>query len=194
MSVNPYIEILKPNMESQKDKNLYIEWFYGIEWSYQIAVAGGKRIFQGVQNSNQDPRDAFSIYEQKISQSLQNYQTAIHACLLALELRIPSQAKQVYQELEELFVAQDWFQKACLKIPDGIVRLDWRESVWGGLNTKRLAAWDTPNDIFASFVQLAEDSTDVTTAKLSTKDFAKKYQEYRTGDRTSGIKITDVKK
>jgi hypothetical protein len=175
MSVNSYIEVLNLSKDSQVDENLFIEWNYGILWSYQIAVAGGRRDFQGVDDN---PSITFSIYNQRISQSLQNYQTAIHACLLAAEFGIPKQADWLHHKLEELFIAQDWYQKAWLKLPDGIVRLDWWDRVRGLQTTKALKEWDEPNEIFAFYVQLAKDCTKVKTEKLSIKDFAKKYRKY----------------
>lgn len=186
MSIYSDIEVLSPNNESQEDKNSHIEFGHGIHWSYQIAVAGGKRIYQGVQHGSYplEPQfediSAVSLYEQRVFQALKNYQTAISACMSAIQLKIPEQEQWLREDLEYLFEAEDWFRKAWLKIPDGIVRLDWYEYAWG-MSEKDIAQWDSPNGNFANFVQLSADCKSVLTNKLTPAEFAAKYSGKRGG-------------
>lgn len=185
MSVYSYIEVINPETDScedKEDKDLYMGFGHNIHWSYQIAVAGGKRIYRGVQHGSYPLEPQFedvttmSVYEQQTFQALLNYQTAIHACTSALQLKVPELEQWLRGDLEYLFTAQEWYQKAWLKLPNGIVRLDWCERVWG-MDQKDLERWDLPNDNFATFVQLGKDCEAVTSGKLVIKEFAKKYQE-----------------
>jgi hypothetical protein len=174
MSVYSYIEVIQqPNAESQKDKNLLIGFGHGIHWSYQIAVARGERTYRGVYGD----MGGECVHEQELLISLENYQTAIQACLEAVELGIPEQANWLHHDLERLFIAQDWYQKAWLKLPDGIVKLDWCE-VAQSMSWEDLEDWNLPNDNFAVFVQLGKDCTKVLLEELSTEEFIKKYQKY----------------
>lgn len=180
MSVYSYIEVVKPNSESQKDKDLLMGFGHGIHWSYQIAVANGLRTYQGSQRGAYplEPQfediTAVSIYEQELPQALQNYLTATQACMSALRLKIPEFEKRLREDLEHLFNAQEWYQKAWLKLPVGVVRLDWGEYVWG-MDHETIAKWDCPNSNFARFVQLLADCESVLTSKLTVPEFTTKY-------------------
>jgi len=190
MSIYSYMEVVQPNTETKNDedprKELYMEFGHGIHWSYQIAVAGGKRIYQGVQHGSYplEPQfedlTAMSVYEQGTFQALQNYQTAIQACMSAVRLKVPEQQNWLRDELEFLFTAQEWLYKAWLQLPDGIVRLDWSERTLG-MSEKDIAQWDSPNGNFDFYVQLSADCKSVLTNKLTVAEFAAKYSGERGG-------------
>jgi hypothetical protein len=198
MSIYSYMEIVQPDTEIQNDedprKEFYMEFGHGIHWSYQIAVAGGKRIYAGVQHGafplepQLDDYTALSVYEQGAFQALQNYQTAIQACISAVRLKVPEQQKWLRDDLEFLFTAQEWFYKAWLKLPDGIVRLDWSERTLG-MSEKDIALWDSPNSSLAFFVQLSADCESVLTNKLTVPEFTAKYSGEHGGDKKLEIEL-----
>lgn len=190
MSVYSYIEVNKPGEDRQADSELHLGFGHGIGWFYQIGVAGGKKTYQGAEYTGVPEYEQFEergtllVYERRLIMALQNYQTAIGACLKAIELGIPGQDGWLRHDLELLFMAQTWYQRGWLKIPRGIVKLDWCEAVMG-MRYESLAKWDSPNDNFAFFVELAQDCEDMKTEKISPKGFTKKYQKYSARHRVS---------
>src|SRR3990167_1834074 len=184
MSVYSYIEVLEPRKASQDDERLVLEFGHGIGWFYQIGVAGGKRTYKGAEYSGDldkhqlEGARAFSFYELPLTKALQNYQTAISACLQAVELDLPELMEWLHGELKLLFEAQDWYQRAWLKLPEGTVELDWCEAVWY-LDEEVVENEDFPNHNFTSFVELARDIKAVKSGKLSRKKFSKRYQQNR---------------
>lgn len=185
MSVYSYIEVVKPGsaIGTGTSRDLHLGFGHGIHWSYLIAVAGGKRIYQGVQHGTYplEPQyedlTAMSVYEREIVQALRNYHITIGACMTALEFGLPELGPWLRDDLKKLFEAEAWYQKAWAKMPGGIVRLDWSERVWGW-SEEAVAHWDVPNDTYTFYTQLASDCEAVLADKLSTEELVTKYQKY----------------
>lgn len=191
MSVYSYIEILDANGGRVNDEELYLGFGHGINWAYQIGVAGGKRFYEGVKRGGRPETEQFedatatSIYQQNLASSLVNYHRAVNACLMAFKIDGPENARWL-QDLALLFKAQAWYKKAFQKVPNGFAKLDWSEGVWG-MSEAFLAEWDTPNDNLTFFIKLTEDCLAVRQGELSRSKFVKKYSESACGT-DKGIK------
>lgn len=185
MSVYSYIEVLKPNnniSQSEKDKDLYLGFRHGIGWEYQIAVSGGRYLYQpsGVSNSPYLEQLAESyatlIFEQPIDHSLRNYHEAIKACEAALRIKIPELTNSIKEDLDCLKAAEEWFIAAHKRLPSGLVRMDWCEYVWGWEEAALYDMTKLPDQQIQFFRDMAIDTKRFINKQLTEQALVKKYK------------------
>lgn len=161
-----------------KGTEIDLNWKDGIDWYFQLGVAGGKRTYWGV-DSYPNPTDdesiyfAVSMYEQSTFQALKNYHRAIGACLSALELGLSFDAFK--NKLSGLYEALRWYQVAWRKYPDNNVLLDWCDQVQG-MKEKSIKEWDSPNEIFNYYIQLEKDCKKLLSKKITLDELKAKYK------------------
>lgn len=185
MSVYSYIEVVPPedkDIKENADKDLYLGSKRGISWEYQIAVSGGSYLYQPTGISNDPALEQFAesyaklIFEQHIDFSLRNYHEAIKACEAALKLNISELNDSVKDDLARLRAANNWFRVASKKLPNGLVRLDWCEYIWGWDEPALYEFSKLPNQQIQFFRDMAVDTKLFSNNQLTEKVLVKKYK------------------
>lgn len=182
MSVYSYKEVVEPDYTDKKDDDLLLGFKRGIGWEYQIAVSGGSYLYQptGVTNDPNLEQQAESyaklIFEQPIDCCLRNYQEAINACEAAVKLDIPELTQSLQNDLNCLLEAQSWFVRAYSKLPNGLVRLDWSEYIWGWDELALYEFSKLPNEQLQFFRNMAVDTKQFIKNQLTKKVLIKKYK------------------
>ena len=109
--------------------------------------------------------------------TLRNYRTAIKACEQALGIGIEELEAKFKEDLGLLQDSYEWFSRAYEKLPNGIVRVDWAEGVWGQSHEALRERSKFPSGILQHFKNLAEDSKKLQAGKLTEEVFINDYQD-----------------
>ena len=185
MSVYSFIEVVEREYKDRKennDKDLYLGVKRGISWEYQIAVSGGSYLYQPTAISNDPALEQLAesyaklTFEQHIDFALRNYDEAIKACEAVLKLEIPDLTHSVKEDLDYLLSAQSWVAAAYTKLPNGLVRLDWCEYVWGWDEPALYELSKLPDQHIQFFRDMAIDTKRFKNEQLSEKVLVKKYK------------------
>jgi hypothetical protein len=186
---------VKPGEGHTYDDDLYIGPKYGIPWWYQIGVAGGEREFEGARYNGKkihDERESYAgwqMYIQTLENCLQNYRDIINNLYSLYKSDILSLNDKFYRHVGLVTMAQQWFQNAYKKIPDGDVKYDTCLSL-AGITHEDLEKYDGPNDNFKYLAKIGGDCEKVASGLWAPEKFQKKYEEY---GRLSGKELlTDV--
>lgn len=185
MSFYSYLEVVEleeKNRKENDDKDLYIRFRHGISWEYQIAVSGGSYLYQptGVSNSPflEQLAESYAklIFEHPIDYCLRNYHEAIKACEAALKLNIPALTESIKEDLDCLREANEWFITAYNKLPNGLVRIDWCEYIWGRSEETLYAMSKLPDQHINFFREMAVDTKQFNNQQLTEQALVEKYK------------------